>query len=55
MNKFVLAVIKIFIALLIFFAATFTVYFANLDMKLVRFIYDKLQPYYDNLKKDRKL
>lgn len=55
MNKFILAIIKIAIALFVFIAATFIVYFANLDMKLVRFIYDKLQPYYDNLKKDRKL
>lgn len=55
MNKFVLAIIKISIALIVFVAATFTIYFANLDMKLIRFIYDKLQPYYDNLKKDRKL
>ncbi|WP_294849577.1 hypothetical protein [uncultured Eubacterium sp.] len=37
------------------FIATFSVYFFNLDMKLVRVIYDKLQVHYDNLEKDRKL
>lgn len=55
MNKFLLAIIKITVAVFAFIAVTFTIYFANLDMKLIRFIYDKLQPYYDNLKKDRKL
>lgn len=55
MNKFVLAIIKIFIAFLVFFITTFTIYFANLDMKLIRKVYDLLQPYYDNLKKDKKL
>ena len=38
-----------------FFALTFLIYITNSDMKLVRKIYDKVQPYYDNLKKDRKL
>lgn len=38
-----------------FIVITGTIYFFNLDMKLVRFIYDKLQPHYDNLEKDRKL
>lgn len=45
----------IILFLLSFFALTFTVYYTNSDMKLVRVIYDKIQPYYDNLKKDRKL
>lgn len=55
MNKFAIALIKIVIALFVLFAATFTVYFGNFDMKLIRKIYDKLQPHYDNLEKDRKL
>ena len=41
--------------LLVLFAITFIIYFFNLDMKLVRKIYDRLQPHYDNLEKDRKL
>lgn len=49
------AIIVILCVILAFFLITFTVYFFNLDMKLVRFIYDKLQPHYDNLEKDRKL
>lgn len=47
-----------FIFVCVFFAlfvATFSVYYFNLDMKLVRVIYDKLQVHYDNLEKDRKL
>ncbi len=38
-----------------FIGVTFTLYWFNLDMKLVRKIYDALQPHYDNLQKDRKL
>ncbi len=37
------------------FIVTFIIYWFNLDMKLVRKIYDKLQLHYDNLEKDRKL
>lgn len=37
------------------FSVTFTVYWFNLDMKLVRKLYDWLQTHYDELKKDRKL
>ncbi|MBQ5995110.1 MAG: hypothetical protein IJL63_04555 [Clostridia bacterium] len=48
-----LIIIGIIIAAL--FIITFTVYFLNLDMKLVRFVYEKLQGHYDNLEKDRKL
>ena len=39
----------------VFFAITFPIYFFNGDMKLIRIVYDKLQPHYDNLEKDRKL
>ncbi len=38
-----------------FFIITFIIYWFNLDMKLVRFIYDKLQKHYDNMKRDKKL
>ncbi|MBQ3904287.1 MAG: hypothetical protein II744_04855 [Eubacterium sp.] len=37
------------------FILTFVIYWFNADMKLVRVIYDKLQPHYDNLEKDKKL
>lgn len=49
------ALIIIAIVLLCLFAITFIIYFFNLDMKLVRFVYDKLGKHYDNLEKDRKL
>ncbi len=38
-----------------FFLLTFVVYWFNLDMKLVRKIYDKMQKHYDNMKRDKKL
>lgn len=35
---------------------TFTIYFFNLDMKLIRIVYDKMGKHYDNLdKKDKRL
>ena len=40
---------------LAFFVVTFTVYFLNLDMKLIRKIYDLLGKHYDNMRKDKKL
>ena len=49
------ALIIILCVILALFVLTFTVYFFNLDMKLVKVIYDKLQGHYDNLEKDRKL
>ncbi|MBR0541353.1 MAG: hypothetical protein IJK26_04005 [Clostridia bacterium] len=49
------ALIIIGIILVALFIITFVIYFLNLDMKLVRFVYEKLQPHYDNLEKDRKL
>lgn len=52
MKKSLLVTLCIIVA---FFPITFCIYFFNLDMKLVRFIYDKLQVHYDNLEKDRKL
>lgn len=49
------ALIIIAVVLVCLFVLTFTVYFFNLDMKLVRVIYDKLDKHYDNLEKDKKL
>ncbi len=37
------------------FVITFAIYWFNLDMKLVRVIYDALQKHYDNMKRDKKL
>lgn len=49
----VLLVIVIIIVVL--FVLLFGVYFFNLDMKLIRKIYDMLGKHYDNIEKDRKL
>lgn len=48
-------ILIILIVLVILFAVTFAIYFFNLDMKLVRKIYDALGKHYDNIEKDRKL
>lgn len=53
--KFLKVIAKLLAVFLALFGATFTIYWFNLDMKLVRQIYEKLQPHYDNLEKDRKL
>ena len=37
------------------FLVTFAIYWFNLDMKLVRKVYDWLQKHYDNMKRDKKL
>ncbi len=37
------------------FLLTFAIYWFNLDMKLVRKIYDALQKHYENMKRDKKL
>ncbi len=55
MKTFIKIFAKLFAAFAALFTATFTIYWFNLDMKLVRKIYDALQPHYDNLEKDRKL
>lgn len=51
--------LKVFIIILVVIAAlfllTFSIYYFNLDMKLVRRVYDLLNKHYDNLEKDRKL
>lgn len=49
------AIIIILIVLVALFALTFAIYYFNLDMKLVRKIYDALGKHYDNMEKDRKL
>lgn len=41
--------------ILALFTITFAIYWFNLDMKLVRKIYDKLQVHYDKMKRDKKL
>ena len=37
------------------FLITFAIYWFNLDMKLVRKVYDLLGKHYDNMKRDKKL
>ena len=49
----VLIIILVIVAVL--FVLTFGIYYFNLDMKLVRKVYDLLGKHYDNLEKDRKL
>lgn len=49
------ALFIIFIVIAVFFVVTFTIYYFNLDMKLVRKIYDLLGKHYDNMEKDRRL
>ena len=42
--------------ILIFFVVTFAIYWFNLDMKLIRVVYDWLWKHrYDKMKKDKKL
>ena len=38
-----------------FFVITFAIYYFNLDMKLVRMLYDLLGKHYDTMKRDKKL
>ncbi len=49
------ALIIILIVIAVLFVLTFGIYYFNLDMKLVRRIYDMLGKHYDNIEKDRKL
>ena len=37
------------------FLITFLIYWFNLDMKLVRVVYDALGKHYDKMKRDKKL
>ncbi len=41
--------------ILAFFVITFTIYFFNMDMKLIRKVYDLLGKHYDSMKRDKKL
>lgn len=49
------ALLIILIVIAVLFALTFCIYFFNLDMKLIRKVYDMLDKHYDNIEKDRKL
>lgn len=49
------ALIIILIVIAALFVLTFSIYYFNLDMKLVRKIYELLGKHYDNIEKDRKL
>ena len=48
-------VLIVLAVILAFFVVTFAIYWFNLDMKLVRKVYDLLQKHYDNMKRDKKL
>lgn len=50
--KVIAKLVAVFVAL---FSVTFTIYYLNLDMKLVRKIYDLLGKHYDEQEKDRQL
>ena len=50
--EIVLIILAVILAL---FVVTFVIYWFNLDMKLVRVIYDWLQKHYDKMKRDKKL
>ena len=41
--------------ILCLFLITFAIYWFNLDMKLIRKVYDLLQKHYDTMKRDKKL
>ncbi len=47
-----LIILAVIVAL---FFLTFAIYWFNLDMKLVRKVYDLLGKHYDNMKRDKKL
>ena len=48
----ILTILAVIVAL---FLVTFAIYWFNLDMKLVRKVYDLLGKHYDNMKRDKKL
>ena len=48
----ILIILAVSVAL---FLVTFAIYWFNLDMKLVRKVYDLLGKHYDNMKRDKKL
>lgn len=55
MKTFVKIFGKLLAAFLGIFGATFTIYWFNLDMKLIKKVYWLLQKHYDTMKRDRKL
>ena len=48
-------ILTILAVIVAFFLLTFAIYWFNLDMKLVRKVYDLLGKHYDNMKRDKKL
>ncbi len=49
-------ILIILAVILVLFAVTFTIYWFNLDMKLIRVVYDWLwKNRYDKMKRDKKL
>ena len=48
-------ILTILAVIVCFVVVTFAIYRFNLDMKLVRVVYDLLQKHYDNMKRDKKL
>ena len=48
----ILIILAVIVAL---FLVTFAIYWFNIDMKLVRKVYDLLGKHYDNMKRDKKL
>ncbi len=50
--EIILIILGVILAL---FVLTFVIYFFNLDMKLIRKVYDLLGKHYDNMKRDKKL
>lgn len=48
-------ILTILAVIVCFVVVTFAIYWFNLDMKLVRVVYDLLQKHYDNMKRDKKL
>ena len=50
--EIILIVLAVIVAL---FLITFAIYWFNMDMKLVRVIYEWLQKHYDKMKRDKKL
>ena len=50
--EIILIILGVILAL---FVITFAIYFFNLDMKLIRKVYDLLGKHYDTMKRDKKL
>jgi uncharacterized membrane protein affecting hemolysin expression len=48
-------ILIILLVIAVLFILTFTIYWFNLDMKLIRVVYDWLQKHYDKMKRDKKL